>query len=325
MLQRFLYKEWMKILVIANATESLNAASDTALGFAREALSRGHQVSWATSQDLRLWNNQVEVRHQILQNCAEAELPSLAEAELAPVNQFQSIWIRKDPPFDMEYLSLCWLLGLEENSISILNPPSVLARFHEKMIPFEAVRQGFLNSEDVVPTFLSTAEEDSVPGDFPIGSCISKPWFGHGGRDVEQWTNATEAFATPFGPSHGYTLFQPFLPAVTQSGDRRVLFIHGEYAGDVVRIPQSGSIKANLVQGARGELQDLNATEEALVKKLSGFLKQHNIYFAGADFIDGHITEVNITAPTGVETIRALGGPDLRKPYLDMVEALARD
>jgi len=316
----------MRFLIIADPIEKLIAASDTGLSVLREALARNHTVYWATSQDLQLYQNSLLVRTSRVSRCEPAKLPELQpQEEGVRIDSFDGVWIRKDPPFDPDYLSLCWLLALEEEKVPMLNPPSRLLRYHEKMLPFEALQQGFITEQEMIPTYLVSGEEHTIPNDFPAGPIISKPWFGYAGRDIEKWNSIQDALDSAYGPAEHYTLFQSFLARVTETGDRRVFFIDGEYCGDVLRLPQQGSILANLAQGGIAELRDMTAQEKDLTKRVGHFLKSIGILIAGADYIDGRLTEINITAPTGFEALATLGQANPSVQYLDLAEALAKE
>ncbi len=313
----------MKFLIISDPTEGLIADSDTALSMLREGLARGHEVYWATETDLWLADNRVQVSATAVLSCEEKALPELATtSEELPITSFNGVWIRKDPPFDQNYVALCWLLALEEKNVSMLNAPSLLLRYHEKMLPFEALQADFLTAEDLIPSYLETGEERRIPPSFPEGAVISKPWLGHGGRDVELWPNLQEAFDSPLHGLEPYTIYQHFVPNIQECGDRRVIFINGEYCGDFVRIPQEGSIRANLAQGAEAVARPMNPKEERLTQKVGNFLKDIGIHIAGADYIDGRLTEINITAPTGFEPMAALGQENPRQKFLDLAESL---
>lgn len=314
----------MKFLIIADPVESLTAETDSGLSMLREALRRGHDVSWATPKDLRLYQDDLHVRAARVGACDDEARPTLEKTdEGIRVETFDGVWIRKDPPFDLNYLSMCWLLALVEPTVPMINSPELLLRYHEKLLPHEATRAGLIKKDELVPTFMVTGEGHHIPRDFPAGEIVSKPWFGYGGSEVEKWGSIQEALDAAYGPEEALTLFQPFLSQVIDSGDRRVIFINGEYAGDVVRIPQPGSIRANLVQGAKAERREMTAQEKDLTTRVGQFLKSIGIQLAGADYISGRLTEINITAPTGFEAIADLEQPNPSVKYLDLAESLA--
>jgi glutathione synthase len=313
----------MKFLIIADPIAGLKPKSDTGLSILREALRRGHEVYWATASDIRLNENILWLRASRVASCDAAALPKLdPQEEGMRIDEFDGLWIRKDPPFDSQYQWLCWLLSLEERRLSIMNPPSQLLRYHEKMLPLEALRAGYVKEEEIVPTYLVTGKDHDRQFPFPKGEVISKPWLGYGGQDVLLWPSITDALSEISTTDESFMLFQPFISTVKETGDRRVIFVDGEYAGDFVRMPQKGSIRANLMQGGIAELREMTEHEKDLTERVGKFLKSIGIYLAGADYIGEFLIEINITAPTGFESLAELGQPNPSRPYVDLAEQL---
>jgi glutathione synthase len=305
----------MNFLVIADPIRNLKAKTDTTLAMVRDALTRAHEVHWCTSDDLYLWEGRVFARVDKIEGCAEGSLPVTDTIkEPQSINSYDGVWIRKDPPFDQSYMSLCWLLALEENNVPMLNKPSLLLRYHEKMLPWEAVEKGFLTTDEVIPTFLPTGRRFPVPENFPRGESVLKPWLGHGGKDVKQ-------IANPQTPEP-FNILQPLQKEVTRTGDRRIFILDGEVIGSFPRMPAEGSIISNLAAGGTGVFKEMTKREAETADRLAVFLKEIGIAFAGADMIDGKISEVNITSPTGFVTYHQVGGRRLAPVYLEYAETL---
>lgn len=305
----------MNFLIIGDPIRNLKPKTDTSLAMVREAIQRAHEVHWCTHEDLVLWEGRVHARVDQITGCAENSHPVTENLkELQAINSYDGVWIRKDPPFDQGYLSLCWMLALEEKNVPMLNPPSVLLRYHEKMLPLEAVEAGFLRDTEVVPTFMPTGRRLNVPENFPKGESVTKPWFGHGGKGVERH----EAPRTP-EPFH---FLQPLQKEVTRTGDRRIFLLNGDVIGSFVRMPAAGEIKSNIAAGGHGVLKEMSKKEEDIADRLGSFLKEKGIVFAGADMMAEKISEVNITSPTGFQTLHEIGGRRLAPAYLDYAETL---
>jgi glutathione synthase len=305
----------MQILIVGDPLRNLKPKTDTSLAIAREALMRTHTVHWTTAEDLFLWEGRVFARVEELTGCADGSLPMTETiAETQAINSYDNVWIRKDPPFDVSYLSLCWLLALEENNVPILNKPSLLLRYHEKLLPLEAVEKGFLRAEELIPTYLPTGRRFPVPSDFPKGESVTKPWLGHGGKDVRALESATSP--EPF------FFLQPLQKEIHRSGDRRIFFLNGEVIGSFTRFPPAGEIKSNIASGGRGELREMNKREKEIAERLGDFLKELGIVFAGADMIGDKVSEVNITSPTGLLTYHEIGGPRLAPLLVNFAEEL---
>jgi glutathione synthase len=256
-----------------------------------------------------------------MRECAPEALAQLGASEDRALRDFKAVWIRKDPPFDVSYLTLCWLLALEEKHVAFFNRPSSLLRLHEKLIPFEAVAAGALKPAELVPTHIgdsATARRFLEKGDYD--PAVRKPFLGFGGSDVKKfsWKNGDSL------PKAGeMELTQPFLPEIATAGDRRVFFIGGKLAGDFVRRPKAGEIVSNIARGGSAHLVKMTARQKATADRLGRFLKKQGVVFAGADMIGNHVSEVNITSPTGIRTYVQAGGIDLAPRLLDYAERSA--
>jgi glutathione synthase len=291
---------------------------------ARAALAAGHEVHWCESSHLALFNDQVFVRSRRMLKLPKKRAPIFAapgKDKTRPIHYFSTVLIRKDPPFDSSYITLCWMLGLAEKKVSIVNSPSRLLNHHEKLLPLQAIQAGFLSRADLLPSFV--AEDPKVLSPLPKdlagkGFVVAKPWLGYGGRSVKKYSTARAAFRK--AKKHEAMIYQPYLDGVTEMGDRRVIFIDGEYCGDFVRLPKKGSFVANLVQGGRAVLRDRSPQEKEICNRIGSFLRASGILFAGVDLIGPFVTEMNITSPTGLETLIDLGGPDLGEKFIDMLE-----
>ena len=117
-------------------------------------------------------------------------------------------------------------------------------------------------------------------------------------------------------------VIQQYLPAVKQ-GDKRIILVDGEFAGAVNRVPQADDLRSNMVRGGAAQATDLTDRERAICDRLGPALRARGLLFAGIDVIDGYLTEINVTSPTGIRIIRSLGGPDIAAMIWDRVEALA--
>jgi glutathione synthase len=317
----------MNFLIIGDPFETLNPKTDTGLAIARDSMARGHAAFWSTLEDVSLAGVRVEARARAVIECRRGCLPKIAETVgFRQIDSFDVVWIRKDPPVDWKYVSLCWLLSMEEKETVIVNRPSLLLEYHEKMIPFRALREGYLRDSEVMSTHLVTGRHSRPPKAGANAEWITKPWLGHGGRGIEKWESLERFLSTELGDfdeNEAYLMLQRFYPEVRETGDRRLFYIGGEYVGGFIRIPAAGGIKANLASGGTAVLKEITPKELDTAKRLGEYLKSIGIVLAGADMIDGRITEVNITAPTGFETYFDLCGERLVERLVDFVEQVA--
>ncbi|MBN19675.1 MAG: hypothetical protein CL678_00205 [Bdellovibrionaceae bacterium] len=307
----------MKILIIADPLDTLKAAGDTGLAFAQKALKSQAFVHWCTPKDLSLMSGVPYVTANPLNPFSPKEQPESDLPEVLRLDSFDTIWVRKDPPFDSIYLSMCWILTLVQTKVLILNSPSHLLHYHEKLLPFLAFQEGDLNEDQLIPTFLSLGNK--IEGNFGDGQLVSKPWMGHGGQGVnihpslEDLLHKAKTFSEPM-------MIQPLVKAVQQTGDRRVFFLEGKYVGSFVRIPQDGSYISNMAQGGSVRSQALTEVEQKTIHDVENFLIRHSIFLVGIDLLDGKVSEMNITAPTGAFPLLELEQIDLPQLYFSAVK-----
>lgn len=289
-------------LFIADPMDQLNPRGDSTLAIARQAIARGDEVAWADGTAVYFARNHVGVKFH---NAAGVEAKgSLALGELkdSPLADFDVVWIRTDPPFDMDYHRFCWLLAFEENRVRIVNAPSALLRYHEKILPIEAFYQGYLKEEDVIETYIDAS--DKAARDWEGSDVVAKPFLGFGGRDIERHSlpEGREQVVRYRG------IVQPFMKEIHETGDRRILYAGGRIFGHFSRFPAEGGFVSNLAQGGEARAGELNAREKGALDRLGKFLRARGIVFAGADLIGDKISEVNITSPTGLMQLEALRG-----------------
>lgn len=312
----------IKMLFVGDSWDRIKPRTDTSLALVRESLARKHSVYWATASALRLENGKLWIRAVPCRSCAPGEIPEMGTEEDRKIRDFRLVWIRKDPPFDSAYLSLCWLLALEEKQVCMLNRPSLLSRYHEKLLPFEAAAQGFLKPSDLVPTHIGDAQTARAfleSGEWTSG--IRKPFLGFGGSDIKRFSVSS---GMPLPNEKELELTQPFLEEVTRLGDRRVFFLGGKVIGDFVRMPKAGDYVSNIAHGGSGKMAPMTAAQRAVAERLGRFLKKVGIAFAGADMIGKRISEVNVTSPTGIRTLAEISGIDLAPRIVSYAEREAQ-
>lgn len=320
-----LQKESFKILIIADPLAKIKSASDTSVAFCEGALESNDTVHWCEPHQVIFYGAEVAVRDPIRITKASTEsIESKPEAGLVQLKTFDFAFVRKDPPFDDKYCDLCWLLA-SQTSTKVVNSAESLLTFHEKAVQWRAAAEGYLSDANLVPTCVSSVEQDfedfaalqtkqaqllsDAASKKNLLRFVLKPWLGHGGEDIhlcDSSQSVIETFRKFRHADNEKWMLQPFLPEVTEAGDRRVLLVCGEVVGSFVRIPAKGRIESNLAQGGRAEAIPMTASQVEVMKRLGKFLSAHNIAFAGADLIGDRVGEVNITSPTGVRSLEKL-------------------
>jgi glutathione synthase len=310
-----------KILVIADPIELLKAASDTSLFLMREAVKAGHSVLWADSRSVAWVGQRVLVRARpILDAGSRQELPRQGPESETSLQEFSHVFIRKEPPFDESYQKLCWILRPYENRIHFFNSPTALLLEHEKMIPLSALAEGVIQKQEMIESCVT--DDLRVALDFArklkSEHLISKPWLGHGGRDI-QMLDRESFIQNPhdFWKEDESVMLQPFHEAIFERGDRRVLVMNAKVIGDFVRLPKKGHFVSNLVRGGQAFLRDMEPEEISICERLCPWMLKRGILFAGLDFIDNRLSEVNITCPTGLSVLEDLLGDSQAKMIFD--------
>lgn len=313
----------MNVLIVADLLSGLKPDSDTGLALAREAIERKHSVYWCTPDNIIIEAKGIRIDGTKITECPEDSLPTIVERDQRlTANEIDTIWIRKDPPFDTAYLSMCWKLRLIKDSVDILNPIDTLLGHHEKLIPIFAANSGVFPEEFVLDSYIGKCKELAKYPEIQKHlkkPYIVKPWLGHGGAGVQTMSKDFQDFCSEKDPSN--IIAQNFIDNVSEVGDRRVIFIDGDYVGDFVRIPAKNSFIANLAQGGTAEIRKPSTELENLFSDLGKYLKSQNIFLAGADFIGNYLTEVNITAPTGFQNIRKLTGKNIAEIFVKKSES----
>ena len=233
------------------------------------------------------------------------------EIELA---EFSFIFLRQDPPFNMHYITSTYLLDCVPKNTIVINNPTAVRNCAEKILPFRF-------KEFMPPTLISQKVDDiniflNIHKDI-----ITKPLYGNGGEGIhrskdghlEEPDTASEYFEMPI-------IAQKYIPEITE-GDRRIIFIDGEYVGSVARIPSKGSIKANFHAGGVAKKTDLVYRDKEIVEVIGKELKELDLFFVGIDIIGNYLTEINVTSPTGIKQINNLNNVKLEEVFWDKLEA----
>jgi len=300
------------ILILGDPLSRLNPRFDGSLYLARSFFRLKKRVFWATPEDCVWSGYRMRIRATELQDFQRGELPPLKSVQVFDLKKFQAVVVRKDPPFDENYLRLCWLLSAFENEVLFVNRPSLLCRFHEKMLPYEGLQRGFLKPVDLIPMGLTQTSSGlkEILSENESEDWVQKPWLGFAGHRVERFSRSQLQDLNVENLSAN-VIFQPFEKGIFQSGDRRVFFLKAKYLGDFVRVPAAGGFISNTAQGGSYESRPLSTKEKSLIQKCERFLKSIRLDFVGADFINGRLNEMNITSPTGFAPFEELTGKDL--------------
>jgi len=235
-----------------------------------------------------------------------------------PLNSIDIVFMRKDPPFDMDYIYATYLLEQAESSGTlVVNKPSSLRDANEKLFA--------LNFPECIPETLVSSNIKKL-SEFisKIKTAVVKPLDGMGGTDIFKLTkgdkNIEEVLLKITNQGSRFIMAQEFLPEI-KNGDKRILLINGkpvDYA--LARIPAAGSFKGNLAAGAKGVGQPLSARDRHLCSQIAPMLIEKELMFVGLDVIGDYITEINVTSPTCIRELDSQFDLNISSMLLDEIE-----
>jgi len=312
----------LRLLYVMDPLSRVLVDKDTTFAFMLEGELRGHEQYHCGVEDLFVEGAtpRASVRRARVQRAAVHF--SLADAHIQPLSWFDVVFMRKDPPFDLAYYFATQLLGLvDPRATLVVNDPRGLREANEKLY---ALRFPTLIPESLVsaePTRLKAFMEGLG------GEMIVKPLDGCGGAGVfhvqraDRNLNAILELSTANGTR--LVMAQRYLPAVRESGDKRLIVLDGEPLGAIRRIPRDDEHRGNIHVGGRVERAEVDARDREICSRMARQLAADGLYFVGLDVIGGLVTEVNVTSPTGIQEIDRLDGTNLGARVLDFVERRA--
>jgi glutathione synthase len=310
----------MDIAFLIDPLASLKAYKDSSIAMMREAARRGHRVSVFEQGDMAWRDGRVEARTVALTvSDDDTDWVRIGASSTGELARFDAVLMRKDPPFDMEYVYATYLLELaERGGARVHNRPQSLRDFNEKL----AIAR---YSRFTTPTLVTRSEAEIRAFLAEQGEIVLKPLDGMGGSSVFRLSRQDPNLGvvietlTQFGTRTA--MAQRYLPEIRE-GDKRVLVINGQPAPyALARIPKEGESRGNLAAGGRGVAQPLSARDREIAETLGPDLKAHGLLIVGLDIIGSHLTEVNVTSPTCMREILDQTGFSVPAMVLDALEA----
>ena len=308
----------LNVAVQMDPIDRINIAGDSTFALMLEAQARGHALSYYTPDTLALRDGELFATVQPVEvRDIKGDHFTLGDRQRVRVDGFDVILMRQDPPFDMHYVTATHLLERVHPKTLVVNDPAHVRNAPEKIFVTEF-------PELMPPTLITRDLEEIKAFRDEFGDIVVKPLYGNGGaavfrltRDDLNFGSLYDLFATTFREPW---VVQRFIPEVTQ-GDKRIILVDGVFAGAVNRVPSPGDLRSNMVRGGAAKETDLTAREREICEALGPSLKAKGLLFTGIDVIDGNLTEINVTSPTGIRAIRRLGGPDIAALIWDAIEA----
>ena len=299
----------------------INIRGDSTFALLLEAQKRGHALSYYTPEKLSLKGEQlVAVIQPLTVRDQEGDHFTLGDATRVDLESFDVILLRQDPPFDLAYITTTHFLERIHPKTLVVNNPASVRNAPEKIFVMEFA--------DLMPPTLISRDKDEINAfRAEHGDVVMKPLYGHGGAAVFRITPNDMNFGSLYD-MFSVTFREPwviqrFLPEV-KHGDKRIILVDGEVAGAVNRVPAADDLRSNMVRGGAAAATDLSPREREICARLGPALRERGLLFVGIDVIDGHLTEINVTSPTGIRAIARLGGPDVAAKIWDVIAAQRR-
>jgi glutathione synthase len=308
----------LTVAVQMDPIERINIRGDSTFALLLEAQARGHPLSYYTPDRLALRAGRLTASVRPLQvRDMMGDHFTLGEPRPADLAGFDVVLLRQDPPFDLAYITTTHLLERIQPMTLVVNDPAQVRNAPEKVFVTEF--------HDLMPPTLVTRDLDAIRAfRAEVGDIVMKPLYGKGGeavfrlaREDLNFGSLYDLFAATFREAW---VVQKFLPAV-RAGDKRIILVDGEFAGAVNRVPAPDDLRSNMVRGGTPKETDLTPREREICRRLGPALRQRGLLFVGIDVIDGFLTEINVTSPTGIRAVKTFGGPDIAALIWDKIEA----
>ncbi|AYV15066.1 glutathione synthase [Shewanella algae] len=309
----------IKLGIVMDPIKDINIKKDSSFAMLLAAQSRGYELFYMEMQDLALLQGEAWAKMRPLKVQEDpTDWYQLGEATDTPLKELDVILMRKDPPFDTEYIYATYMLErAEEAGVLIVNKPQSLRDANEKL--FTAWFSQF------TPTTLVSRDPQRLRAfHAQHGDVILKPLDGMGGTSIfrvkQDDPNLGVIIETLTDYGQNYAMAQVFIPEITK-GDKRILVIDGEpvpYC--LARIPKKGETRGNLAAGGSGVAQPLSDSDWAIARALGPELKKRGLIFVGLDVIGDKLTEINVTSPTCIKEIEAAFDVNITGMLMNAIE-----
>ncbi len=301
----------MKFLFVIDPIKNINPLKDSTAALMQASSKKNIEIWSCTPQDLEargdeVWASsiKVEVNPWI----------SFKENDCIPLAEFNCIWMRKDPPVNEAYLYATHLLEVaERKGVKVINKPSSLRAWNEKL---GALRYSHL----MAPTIVASKVKDLINFANINNEVVIKPLGGKGGQGVIRINKNSPGIKSIIelitAQEELPVMMQKFIPEVID-GDKRIIIVNGEAIGSINRIPQGGDFRSNLAMGGKAEPTLLTEKEKSICSELSQQFKDEGLFFVGIDVINGMLSEINVTSPTGLREIENLSNKNVSEEVIE--------
>ena len=307
----------LKVAIQMDPIELVDIDADSTFRIAEEAQTRGHDLFYYNPSKLILDNGVVNAKGCKLKVMREqGNHFELGREQLVNLNDFDVVWLRQDPPFDMGYITYTHILDRLGPDTLVVNDPFWVRNYPEKLL--------VLDFPDLTPPTV-IARDIKVLKEFKNNhqDIIIKPLYGNGGAGVfrlgpddKNISSLHELFS---GINNEPLIAQKFLPDVSK-GDKRVILVDGKPVGAINRVPAKGETRSNMHVGGRPEKIELSERDFEICAKIGPLLKEKGQIFVGIDVIGHWLTEINVTSPTGIQELERFNNENIAGLIWDSIE-----
>ncbi|MDP4991424.1 MAG: glutathione synthase [Marivita lacus] len=308
----------MKIAFQMDPIQSVNITADSSFRLAEEAQARGHELFFYSPDKLAFDEGRIlAIGQSFTVQRVQGDHVALGPEEQVELAEFDVVWLRQDPPFDMHYITSTHLLDRLRGKALVVNDPFWVRNYPEKLL--------VLDFPDLTPPTMIARDLATIKA-FKArhGDVILKPLYGNGGAGVFRLDandrNLTSLHELFTGFSREPLIVQKFLPDVS-AGDKRVILVDGEAVGAINRVPAEGETRSNMHVGGRPEKIGLTERDLEICARIGPLLREKGQVFVGIDVIGTYLTEINVTSPTGIQELERFDGINVAEKIWQAIEA----
>ncbi|KIC37692.1 glutathione synthetase [Ruegeria sp. ANG-R] len=308
----------MKIAFQMDPIGAVDINADSSFRLAEEAQARGHQLFFYGPDQLAYQEGKITARgHDMTVQRVAGDPAVLGPEREVDLAEFDVIWLRQDPPFDMHYITSTHLLDRLKGQALVVNDPFWVRNYPEKLL--------VLDFPDLTPPTTIARDLQTIKAfKEKHGDIILKPLYGNGGAGVFRLDandrNLTSLHELFTGFSREPLIAQKFLPDVS-NGDKRVILVDGQPVGAINRVPAEGETRSNMHVGGRPEKIGLSDRDLEICAAIGPLLKERGQVFVGIDVIGDYLTEINVTSPTGIQELERFNGVNIAEKIWQAIEA----
>ncbi|MFQ1699541.1 glutathione synthase [Loktanella agnita] len=307
----------LKIAFQMDPIGPIDIDADSTFRIAEEAQARGHTLFYYTPDKLSYDQGKVMARGWPLSvQRVQGDHFALSEEANVDLADFDVVWLRQDPPFDMGYITTTHILDMIHPKTLVVNDPFWVRNYPEKLL--------VLQFPDLTPPTMIARDLATLRAFREAhGDVILKPLYGNGGAGVFKLAHADSNLASLHelfsGINREPLIMQKFLPAVSK-GDKRVILVDGEPVGAINRVPAAGETRSNMHVGGRPEKVELTERDREICARIGPLLREKGQVFVGIDVIGDWLTEINVTSPTGIQELERFDDVNIAEKIWQAIE-----